>query len=303
MRRREFIGLLAVATVTRPPAAYAQQPSKLPIIGFLGGTTQASANTWTAAFVQRLSELGWDDGRTVAIQYHWAEGRKDRMAEIAGEFVRSKVDVIFVYGTQASLAAKQATASIPIVFTLPGDPIKTGLVASLARPSGNVTGVSSQTTDLSGKRLELLREIVPGLRRLAIVANDDNPASIEEMHQVQKIARADGLDVLTYEIRRTEDIEPVFASLRGSADALYVTSDALMGYNRVRTIHLRSSHNYRPCMGGGNTWRQLDWFHTGQIFRICSDGLEITLIKFFAERSRANCPLNSRPSSTLSSMW
>jgi putative tryptophan/tyrosine transport system substrate-binding protein len=234
MRRREFIGLLAVATVTRPPAAYAQQPSKLPIIGFLGGTTQASANTWTAAFVQRLSELGWDDGCTVAIQYHWAEGRKDRMAEIAGEFVRSKVDVIFVYGTQASLAAKQATASIPIVFTLPGDPIKTGLVASLARPSGNVTGVSSQTTDLSGKRLELLREIVPGLRRLAIVANDDNPASIEEMHQVQKIARADGLDVLTYEIRRTEDIEPVFASLRGSADALYVTSDALMGYNRVR---------------------------------------------------------------------
>jgi putative ABC transport system substrate-binding protein len=184
--------------------------------------------------VERLRELGWTEGRTVAIEYRWAEGRNERLAEIAAEFVRIKVDVIATYGTQAALAAKRATAAVPIVFTLPGDPVGSGLVASLARPGGNITGLSSQTTDLSGKRLELLREIVPGLRRLAIMANVDNPANVQDMKEVQAMARSAGLDVATFEIRRTEDIAPALANLKGPADVLYVTPDALMTINRIR---------------------------------------------------------------------
>jgi putative ABC transport system substrate-binding protein len=208
--------LLGTAAAACPLGARAQQAGRLPTVGFLGGGTPASASTWVAAFVQRLNELGWVDGRTVAIDYRWAEGRKDRMTEIAAEFARSKVDVIVVYGTQAALAAKQATATIPIVFTLPGDPVKTDLVTSLARPTGNVTGVSSQTTDLSGKRVELLRKIVPGLHRLAIMANADNPANVEDMNDVQKIAQAGGLEVATYEIRRTEDLNLSLRTCRAS---------------------------------------------------------------------------------------
>jgi len=233
MKRREFISLLGGAAAAWPLAARAQ-PGRLPIIGFLGGGMRDSARTWVAAFEQRLRELGWTEGRTVTIRYRWAEGHNERMAEIAAEFVRIKANVVAVYGTQAALAAKQATADIPIVFTLPGDPVGTGLVASLARPGGNVTGLSSQTTDLSGKRLEVLREIVPGLRRLAIMVNVDNPANAEDMKETQAMARAAGLDVATFEIRRTEDIAPAFANLKGPADALYVAPDALMTINRLR---------------------------------------------------------------------
>jgi len=233
MKRREFISLLGGAAAAWPLAARAQ-PGRLPIIGFLGGGTRDSARTWVAAFEQRLRELGWTEGRTVTIRYRWAEGHNERMAEIAAEFVRIKANVVAVYGTQAALAAKQATADIPIVFTLPGDPVGTGLVASLARPGGNVTGLSSQTTDLSGKRLEVLREIVPGLRRLAIMGNVGNPANVQDMKESQAMARAAGLDVATFEIRRTEDIAPAFANLKGPADALYVAPDALMTINRLR---------------------------------------------------------------------
>ncbi len=253
MRRRDFITLFGGVAGSWPFAARAQQASKLPTIGFLGADTLVTASTWVAAFVQRLNELGWVDGHNIAIEYRWAEGRKDRMSEITAEFARSKIDVIVVYGTQAALAAKQATATIPVVFTLPGDPVKTGLVASLARPNGNVTGVSSQAADLSGKRLELLREIVPGLHRLAIMANADNPANMEEMNEVQNSARAGGLDVVTYQIRRTEDIETTFANLRGLADALYVTPDALMNKNRVR-INTFALVAHLPTMYGGQQY-------------------------------------------------
>src|SRR5262249_51445917 len=162
------------------------------------------------------------------------EGRSERMAQIAAEFVQAKADVIMTYGTPAALAAKQATAVVPIVFALPGDPVGSGLVASLSRPGGNVTGLSSQANDLSGKRLELLREIIPGLRRLAIMANVANPASISDMNEVRASARAGGIDVGIFEIRRTEDIAPVFAKLKGAADALYVPPDALVTTNRIR---------------------------------------------------------------------
>src|SRR5205809_360722 len=143
MRRREFLTLLGGAAAW-PLAARAQQPGKLPTIGFLGASAPAAWSHWTAAFVQRLRELGWIEGRTITIEYRWAEGRSERFAEIAAELVRRKVDIIVTSATEAIVAAKQATSVIPIVFAAAGDPVGTGLVASLARPGGNVTGLSIQ---------------------------------------------------------------------------------------------------------------------------------------------------------------
>ena len=187
-----------------------------------------------AAFVQRLRELAWIDGRNLAIEYRWAEGRNERYAENAAELVRLKVDVIVTVATPATLAAKQATAVIPIVFAATGDPVGTGLVASLARPGGNVTGLSSQTAETAGKRVELLREIVPGLGRLAIMGNVGNPISVLEFGEVQAAARALGLEVTTSELRRAEDISPAFDALKGRADALYVCTDPLVNTHRIR---------------------------------------------------------------------
>ena len=161
-----------------------------------------------AAFVQRLRELGWIEGRTVVIDYRWAEGRTERYAEIAAEFVRLKVDVIVTVGGAAVAAAKQATATIPIVFAGAGDPVGSGMVASLAQPGGNVTGLSVQSTDLAGKRLEILREIFPDVRRLAIIGNVEYAATVLEMGEAQAAARALGLEVVRSEIRRAEDIAP-----------------------------------------------------------------------------------------------
>ena len=193
MKRREFITLLGGAAVAWPLAARAQQPAKLPTIGFMGQTTRSVAGEWTAAFVQRLRELGWIDGRNVAIEYRWGEGRNERFAEIVAEFVRLKVDVIVTSGTPQTLAAKQGTSVIPIVFATTGDPVGTGLVTSLARPGGNITGLSNQIADLAGKRLELLREVVPNLRRLAIIANVANPSAVLEIAEAQTAARMLGL--------------------------------------------------------------------------------------------------------------
>jgi len=234
MRRREFITLLGGAAATWPVAARAQQAGKLPTIGYLGQSTLAVESRLVAALVQGLRELGWTEGRTVAIEYRWGEGRIERAAEIATEFVRRKVDVIVTSATAAIVAAKQATSVIPIVFAAAGDPVGTGLVASLARPGGNVTGLSIQQTDVAGKRLELLREVVPGLRRLAILANVDGPAVVLDMREVQTTARTLGLEVVTSEIRRAEDIAPAFETLKGRADALYVCIDPLVNSHRIR---------------------------------------------------------------------
>ncbi len=234
MRRREFITLLGGATAAWPLVARAQQPAKPPTIGFLGATTPSAYGQWVAAFVQRLRELGWVEGRTVAIDVRWAEGRTERLAEIAMEFVRLKVDVIVTHSAVPVLAAKQATSVIPIVFAAANDPLSTDLVASLARPGGNVTGLSLLAPDLAGKRLELLREVVPGLRRLAIMANVDAPASVLEIGEVQAAARTLGLEVTTLEIRRAEDIAPAFEALKGRAEALYVVQDPLVSTNRIR---------------------------------------------------------------------
>jgi putative tryptophan/tyrosine transport system substrate-binding protein len=233
LNRREFITLLGGAAAW-PLAARAQQAAKLPTVGLLGATTPLVDSQRVAAFVQRLRELGWIEGRTVAIEVRWAEGRNDRFSEIAAEFVRLQVDVIVTQGTASIIAAKQATAVIPIVFATAADPVGTGVVASLARPGGNVTGLSSQTVDLGAKRLELLREVVPSLRTLAIMANVGNPAPMLEMGEVSSTARTLGLEAATFEIRRAEDIAPAFDGLKGRADALYVCVDPLLNTNRVR---------------------------------------------------------------------
>jgi putative ABC transport system substrate-binding protein len=232
MKRRELVSLLGGAAAW-PLGAHAQQPGKLPIVGYLGVTTAAAQNRMTSAFVQRMRELGWIEGRTVAIEYRWAEGRTERFTEIATEFVQLNVDVIVTSGAGAA-AAKQVTSLIPIVFDFATDPIGSGLVASLARPGGNVTGLSNQQADLAGKKIELLREVVPGLRRLAIFANVSNTSGPRDMGEAQTAASKLGLEVITSEIRRAEDIAPAFATFKGRADALYVVGDPLQFTYRVR---------------------------------------------------------------------
>jgi putative ABC transport system substrate-binding protein len=257
MRRRDFLGVLGGAAAEWPVAAWAQQPGKLPTIGFLGAATASARTQWVAAFVQRLRELGWSEGRTVAIEYRWAEARSERFAEIAAEFVRLKVDVIVTYSTPPTIAAKEATAVIPIVSAVMGDPVGAGLVGNLARPGGNVTGLSNQSADLAGKRVELLREVLPGLRRLAVLTNVSNPVSGVEMGKVLAAAKALGLDVVTLEIRRAEDIAPAFETLKGRAQALYVAGDPLMITNRVRVntfalvARLPSTYNQREYVEAG----------------------------------------------------
>jgi putative ABC transport system substrate-binding protein len=234
VKRREFIRLFGGLAAAWPLSARAQQSAKLPTIGFLGPLTQAAQSKWTAAFVQRMRERGWIEGRTVAIEYRWADGRGERLAGIAAEFVGLKVDVILTGGTAAVIAAKQATSVIPIIFATAGDPVGTGLVASLARPGGNVTGLSNQSADLPGKRLELLRDVTPRLRRLAMMANVGSPIGVLEMGEVQAAARRLGLEGATLEIRRAEDLAPAIEALKGRADALYVVTDPLMNTNRIR---------------------------------------------------------------------
>jgi putative tryptophan/tyrosine transport system substrate-binding protein len=249
MRRRNFIALLGSAACAWPLAARAQQPGKLPTIAYVGATTPAATSQWVAAFVQRLRELGWIEGRTVAIEYRWAEGRSERFTEIAAELVGLKVDIIVSESSEPALAAERATSVIPIVFAVSGDPLGIGLVASLARPGGNVTGLSIQQADLAGKRLEILREFLPGLRRLAIIANVDYAAAVLEMGEVQAAARTLGLQVVTSEIRRAEDIVPAFEAIKGRADALYAVTDPLLLSNRIRNNTLAAAARL-PTMYG-----------------------------------------------------
>jgi len=239
MRRREFITLLGGAAAAWPLGVRGQQPAKLPTIGFLGANTLSVESHWVAAFLQRLRELGWIEGQSIVIEYRWAEGRTERATEIATEFVRLKVDIILTSGTALVIAAKKATSVIPIVFATAGDPISTGVVANLARPGGNVTGLSLQQTDLATKRLELLREVVPSLRRLTIMAHIGAPAAVLEMGEVEAAAGALGLKVDTIKIRRADDIAaPAFEALKDRADALYVCTDPLVNTNRSRIITL-----------------------------------------------------------------
>jgi putative tryptophan/tyrosine transport system substrate-binding protein len=252
MRRRDFLtGIVVSSTV--PLVARAQQSGKLPTIGFLGQSTRSAASEWVAAFMQRLRELGWIENRTVAIEYRWAEGRDERFADLAAEFVQLKVDVIVASGTPAVLASKQATSVIPIIFATAGDPVRNNLVASLAQPGGNVTGLSLQMGDLAGKRLELLREVVPGLRRLAIMANVGNPFTVLELGDIQAAAGTLDLELITIEIRHAQDIVPAFEALKGRSEALYVCTDALINTNRIR-INILAVGARLPTMYGSRDY-------------------------------------------------
>jgi putative tryptophan/tyrosine transport system substrate-binding protein len=236
MRRREFIALLGGAAAALPRAGRAQQTGKVRTIGFVG-SDQVVNGPWAAGFAQRLGELGWVEGQTVTIEYRWLEGRADRAAEFAAEFVRQKVDVIVSSGI-AVVTVKRATSDIPIVFAAANDPVGGGLVASLARPGGNVTGLSNEATDLASKRLALLREVAGNLRRLAIMVDVGFPQSALEWNEVQAAARTLGLEVVSLEIRRAEDIAPAFKTLKGPVDALYVVGNALLNVNRTQIVTL-----------------------------------------------------------------
>jgi ABC-type uncharacterized transport system substrate-binding protein len=235
MKRRTFITLLGGAAASWPLAARAQQqPAKLPTIGFVGADASAWS-PWTGAFVARLHELGWIEGRTIAVEYRWSAGRPERIAEIAAEFVTRNVDVIVTNDSSAP-AMKQATSIIPIVLSLGNDPVGTGLVANLARPGGNVTGLSVQQTETDSKRLELLRQIMPQLRRVAVIANVGNHNAVRQLRDLATAAEALGLHVISLEIRRAEDIPPAFAALNAQADALYIVQDALVIANTPRIM-------------------------------------------------------------------
>jgi putative ABC transport system substrate-binding protein len=236
MRRRDFITLLGGAAAAWPFAARAQQAGRLPTIGVLGAS-QSAWSRWIGALEERLRQLGWIDGRTVAIVYRWTEERGERTTPFAEELVRLKVDVIFTSGTPNIVAAKQATASIPIVFT-GADPVGTGLVTSLARPGANTTGLSQMSPDLAGKRLQLLHQVLPELRQVAVLGNVDNPGVVAEMGEAQSAGRILGLEVTPAPIRRADDIFAAFAAIKGRVQAVYVAGDPLVGTNRVRIITL-----------------------------------------------------------------
>ena len=235
MRRREFITWLGGGAAW--PLAAAAQAVKTPTIGFLGPTTQAAWSEPVAAFENRLGELGWMSGRTITIDYHWTEGHNDNVLQIAQDLVARNVDVIVVGGNGVA-AAKQATSTIPIVFPVAIDPVGSGFVASLSHPGGNVTGLSLQGPDVAGKRLEILRSMVRGLRRIAIMANVGYPAAKTELAQCQAAAHALGLDSTILALRQPDDIGGAFDSLYGNVQARYVVTDAMTNTNHNRIAAL-----------------------------------------------------------------
>jgi len=235
MRRRDFIALLGGAAAAWPLAARAQQADQVRRVGLLISIANSPVGqAYERAFEQELQRLGWTEGRNLVIETRWGEGRLDRFAEIVAEFVRLRVDVMVTTGTPSTLLAKQATSVIPVVFTATGDPIGIGLVAGLARPGGNLTGLSNKNPDIAAKHVELLREMVPGLRRLAILANADNPAVMLISAEVQRAASKLGLEIIKLEIRQEGEIAPSLATLSGGELALYVATDSLMRTNAQR---------------------------------------------------------------------
>jgi len=252
MKRRAFITLIGGAAAW-PIAARAQQSSTMRHIGFLGPLSEQTQLPWTTAFLKGLRDHGWIEGTTISIDYRWAEGRSDRFAELAAELVQRNVGVIVTAGTEPTLAVKQATASIPIVFAAAGDPVGTGLVGSLARPGGNVTGLSNQSADVVGKRIDLLREAVPGLRKLAVMANIGSPIGALEIREIEDAGRTSGLEVVRLEIRGAEDIGPAIETLKGGADALIVVTEALAQTNRMR-INTLALVSRLPTMYGARTY-------------------------------------------------
>ena len=252
MTRREIVAGFVLAVVW-PWAGHAQPAAKAKTIGFLGASSPDTAGPWIAAFVKRLGELGWTEGKNVIIEYRWAEARNERYSEIAAELASRKVDVIVTWASAPVLAAKRTTTTIPIVFAAQMDPVGAGVVASLARPGGNITGMSVQQTDTAGKRIELLREVVPRLARLAVMANAGAPGAMIEMQEVVRAARRLGLEANPIEVRQADDIFASLESLKDRADALYVATDPLVFTNRVG-INAMAQAQRLPTIYGGREY-------------------------------------------------
>jgi putative ABC transport system substrate-binding protein len=248
MRRREFLGILGGTAAAWPLRTHAQPQHKT--IGFLGPATQEAAGHWVAAFVARLKELGWVEGRNVSIDYRWAEGSSARYADIAAEFAANNVDLIVTWASAPVIAAKRATTAIPIVFAAQMDPVSAGVVASLSRPGGNVTGLSLQQTDTSGKRVELLREAIGSLRLLAIMGNIGTPGVLLEMGEIERLASKLGIKVDMLRIQRFEDIAPAIESSKGRADALYIATDPLILGNRLLICTMAIGARLPTIFGG-----------------------------------------------------
>lgn len=279
MRRRDFIAGGSAAIVL-PVAARAEQAARRPTIGVLGAASPELAGPWVAAFVKRLGELGWTEGRNVGIEYRWAEARAERYSQIATELANRNVDVIVTWASAPVLAAKRATTTIPIVFAAQMDPVGVGVVASLARPGGNVTGMSIQQTDTAGKRIELLREVVPRLARLAVMANSNSPGAMIEMREVATTARALGLEAIPLEVSQAGEIFSSLESIKDRADALYIASDPLIFSNRIkinamaqslRTPTIYGSREYVDAgalMSYGPSWTDLFRHAADQVDKI-----------------------------------
>lgn len=235
MKRREFIALLG-STAAALPLAAAAQP-KIPRIGFMGNSTAALEANLLDAFREGLRELGYEEGRNIVIEYRWANGKYDHFPVLVAELIAARVDAIVTAGTPAALAVKNATTTVPLVMVAVGDPIGTGLVPSLARPGGNLTGLSSVAPDLEGKRLQLLREVTPALSHVAMFINSLNPFHISSMEQARAAAQAMGIKLRLHDIRKSEDLDDAFAAIRKERpDALLILADRVFLHNRERIV-------------------------------------------------------------------
>jgi putative ABC transport system substrate-binding protein len=244
VKRREFMTLLGGAAAIWPLAARAQQPS-MPVIGFLGATSRVSDTDNLRAFGQGLKETGYVEGENVLTEYRWAEDQPDRLPALADDLVRRRVAVIVtVHGPFVTFAAKAATASIPIVFLIGDDPVRVGLVANLARPGGNVTGINFVSGELVAKRLQLLRELVPGAARVAVLVNPANATQTEStLRDVEPAARTMGLQIRVLKANTSREIDAGFAGFgRERPDALFVASGAYLTSRRVQLVQLAARH-------------------------------------------------------------
>jgi putative ABC transport system substrate-binding protein len=250
MRRREFITLLGGAVAAWPLAARAQQPG-MPVIGFLNPTSPEVLGGPIRGLRQGLKDAGYVEGENITIEYRWADNQIERVPALAAELVRRRVGVIVATGGPVSaLAAKAVTTTIPIVFNVAEDPVRLGLVASLARPGGNVTGVSFLAAEVAAKRLALLRELVPGAVRVAVFANPNNPAADVALSELEAAARAMGLRIQVLRASTSGEIDAAFATfVRERPDALFVTGDSFFNSRRVQLALLAAIHRVPATFG------------------------------------------------------